>query len=207
VRGAAAISNWLSHVGIGRGMDPAWLDAEGVRMIISSERAKTELGWRPRCPTAADVVARHQAEVPRHLDSRIAFFFRAVDRASRWRPAEDPRNNHRFHLRLTGRDGGDFTIAFENGRILARRGVPRPPEASLLLSTDTFRQLLQGRLDMTTAQLVGAVRLSGNPAAAMVLGGIITSFRAMGVRRGIGGAIAGRLIGWVSRTQPVHDSV
>src|SRR5262249_12712942 len=79
-RSAVALSPWLARLGWGRAMDPSWLDAAGVRMIISSERAKRELGWTPRCPTAVDVMRRYLGEVPRRLDRRLALFFRAVER-------------------------------------------------------------------------------------------------------------------------------
>src|SRR5262249_4819545 len=113
-RGAAAASSWFARLRLARAMDPAWLDAVGVRMIVSSERAKRELGWRPRCPTAASVIARHQSEVPRRLDPRIAFFFSAVERASRKRSPDESRPTPlRVHVRLTGPDGGDIAVEFK----------------------------------------------------------------------------------------------
>src|SRR5262252_4001764 len=63
VRRAATILPRLARLGLGRAMDPGWLDSAAVRMIISSERAKRELGWKPRCPTAVDVIAGYRDEV------------------------------------------------------------------------------------------------------------------------------------------------
>jgi nucleoside-diphosphate-sugar epimerase/putative sterol carrier protein len=200
-RGAAALSPWLAKLGIGQAMDPAWLDSTGVRMIISSERAKRDLGWRPRCPTAADVLKLYAAEVPRRLDPRIALFFRAVERASQSRPADETRPGKvLLHLRLTGPDGGDLTIAFEQGRIAVTRGVPRPPTSALILTTATFRRLIAGQADVTTAQMVGQVRLEGDPTGVMVLGGIVATFRAAGTQPGLRGSFARRLATWFSHT-------
>jgi UDP-glucose 4-epimerase len=196
-RTAAAVSPWLARIGIGQATDPAWLETAGVRMIVSSEKAKRELGWRPRCPTAADVIVRHRAEVPRHLDRRIAFFFRAIERASQKREPDDSRKLV-IHLRLTGPDGGDLTIALERGRIGVRRGVPRPPQAALTLATTTFRKLLAGEADVTTAQMVGQVRLEGDPTAVMVLGSVVAGFRAAGQEPGWRGSAARRLGSWIS---------
>ena len=198
-RAAAVASPWLSRLGIGRAMDPAWLESAGVRMIISSERAKRELGWRPRCKTAVDVIARHQSEVPRGLDPRLALFFRAAERASQMRPPDESRTmSLLLHVRLTGRDGGDLAITFERGRISVRRGVPRPPNAALTLTTATLRRLLAGQTDVTSAQMLGQVRLEGDPTGVMLLGGIVTSFRAAGTQPGFRGALARRLTAWFS---------
>ncbi|HEY3595058.1 MAG TPA: SCP2 sterol-binding domain-containing protein, partial [Polyangiaceae bacterium] len=197
-RGAAAASHLFARLGRGHATDPAWLEAGAVRMIASSERAKRELGWRPRCPTAADVMARYQAEVPRRLDPRIALFFRVVGRASQGRAPDLTRAPLAVHVRLTGADGGDLGLIFAQGRVSVRRGIPRPPGAALILSTDTLRRLLAGRAEMTTAQMTGQLRLEGDPTAAMVLGGIITAFRAAGAATGIRGKLARRAATWFS---------
>ncbi len=200
-RTAAAVTPWLARAGVGRAMDPAWFESVGVRMIISSERAKRELGWKPRCTTAADVIVRHRAEVPERLDRRIALFFRAVERGSQIRPPDETRPGKLcIHLRLTGPDGGDLTIAFEQGRIAVRRGVPRPPDAALILATSTLRKLLAGEADVTSAQMVGQIRLEGDPTAVMVLGGIVAAFRAAGAQPGWRGSVARRLTSWFSHT-------
>jgi len=206
-RAAVRASPFLARLGIGRATDPAWLESTGVRMIISSERAKRELEWRPRCPTAVDVILRHKAEVPRKLDRRIGFFFRTVERASQKREPDDARAaSLRVHLRLTGPDGGDLTIRFEKGRVAVQRGVPRPPDATLVLSTATLRRLLAGQADVTSAQMMGQVRLDGDPTAVMVLGGIVAAFRAAGEEPGLRGAFARRLTSWFSQPREEVDA-
>lgn len=191
----------VAKLTMGRPVDPAWLESAGARMIISSERARRELGWRPRCPTALDVVRRHRIEVARRLDRRIALFFRAIGRAgARSAPDQERGIKLIIHLRLTSKDGGDFAIAIDQGRVAIERGIPRPPNATVTLTTETFRQLLAGQTDVTTAQLVGAVRLEGEPAAAMVLDAIFTGLRAAGARSGWRGMVARRLAAWCSHT-------
>jgi putative sterol carrier protein len=107
----------------------------------------------------------------------------------------------RIHLRLTGRDGGDFAITFERGRVAVRRGIPRPPEGALTMTVATLRRLLAGEADVTTAQMIGEVRLEGDPTATMVLGGIIAGFRAAGTQSGWRGSLARRFTGWLSHTR------
>jgi len=76
--------------------------------------------------------------------------------------------------------------------------VPRPPDATLVLATSTLRRLLAGQADVTSAQMMGQVRLDGDPTAVMVLGGIVTAFRAAGDEPGFRGAVARRLTAWFS---------
>jgi nucleoside-diphosphate-sugar epimerase/putative sterol carrier protein len=200
-RSMAALSPWLSRIGLTRPTDPAWLESTEVRMVVSSERAKRELEWKPRCPTAVDVMRRCAAEVPRRLDRRLEWFFRAAERASRRRPADPSRSGRlSIHLRLTGADGGDLTVIFEQGRISVLRGVPRPPGAALTLSTRTLRRMLGGTADVTMAQMTGEMRVEGDPTAVMVLAGIVTGFRAAGAAPGLRGALARRAGAWFSHS-------
>ena len=202
-RAFVVVTTWFARLGVGRAMDPAWMEHAGARMVISSERAKHELGWRPRCPTAADVIRRHQAEVPRRLDRRVALFFRTVALASRSRRAES-RGSVGFstHLRITGPDGGDRTIVVDQGRLAIRRGVPRPPAATATFTTQTFRRLLTGESDVTTAQMLGELRVEGEPAAFMLLAAIFAGFRAAGTVPGWRGKMMRRLTAWFSRARP-----
>jgi nucleoside-diphosphate-sugar epimerase/putative sterol carrier protein len=198
-----AASPWLARIGIGRAMDPGWLDHAGARMVISSERARRELGWKPRCPTAADVLRHHQTVVPRRLDRRLALFFRLVALASRGRPADAGHGvGFSTHLRITGPDGGDRTIVVDQGHLSIQGGVPRPPAATVTLTSETFRRLLAGEGDVTTAQMVGELRAEGEPAAAMLLAAIFAGFRAAGAVPGWRGRVARRLAAWFSRARP-----
>jgi putative sterol carrier protein len=104
------------------------------------------------------------------------------------------------HVRLTGPDGGDLAIKFELGRVTVSRGVPRPPNAALTLPTSTLRKLLAGQADVTSAQMMGQIRLDGDPTAVMVLGGIVAGFRAAGAEPGWRGSFARRLTAWFSHT-------
>src|SRR5207244_10472324 len=60
--------------------DPGWLAAADFPMVYSSEKARHELGWKPRCPTARDVILRYVETVPRAMDRRLAIWRGLVDR-------------------------------------------------------------------------------------------------------------------------------
>jgi UDP-glucose 4-epimerase len=178
--GARLASRALAATGALRAFDPSWLDALGVAIVPSSARARAELGWKPRAPTARDVVRRYADTVPRALDRRIDVFMRLVAFGARHgaMPEEGRHMTARVHLDLTGPRGGDFAMILENGALRVERGIPRPPGTRVVLSADTFLDLLAGRVDMTTAGMTGKVRVEGEGLASFLFQAMFTTFRA-----------------------------
>src|SRR5262249_3444633 len=145
-------------LGLGRDSDPKWLTAaEGVVLLPTNEKARRELGWKPKCPTASSVIAKYVENHPGKLDRRLDVFFRLVELAgSRGRvPEEGKRLNARIHLQLTGTGGGDFALLLDEGRLRIARQAPRPPSAVITMRARTMLELLAGQTDVTTAQLTG----------------------------------------------------
>ncbi len=173
--------------------DPAWLDQIGVRMIPSSERARTVLGWKPSAPTAADVMRRYAEEAPTRPDRRIERFFKLAGLGGRVRklPPDMARSRARVHLRLAGPAGGDWGLLLEDGRFCVTRGVPRPPTTVLTIRAERFLDALAGRADVTSMLLTGALATEGEPTGAMVLHSLITQWR-----QTVAGAKAPR---WIKR--------
>jgi hypothetical protein len=169
-----------------------------------NERARAELGWRPRCTSAAEVVARHRREVPVLLDARIALFLGLLE--LRARMTEPPREARtitlRIHLGITGARGGDITLSVDAGTLRVRPGIVRPPQAAVWLDHRTFLELCAGRVDFATAQFCGLIRIEGEPLAAMVLQGIFSMFRGASEQPGWRGAAARRLAGWITKGAP-----
>ncbi len=204
VSGAARAIGAVRRVAPNRLIDPGWIAASAIRMVASSERARRELGWKPRCPTAADVLRRFAAEAPRRLDPRIAVFMRMVDAVGRRVPdAEIPKEAQRMslslHLDITGPGGGDFAFTVKEGRPAVKRGIPRPPDATVRLAAATLLDLLSGKQDLATAQLSGKVQLRGEPAGGFVLGGLVTGFRNRQGDKGVRGFAVRRMSNWFSR--------
>jgi UDP-glucose 4-epimerase len=159
--------------------DPAWLAQDAGVMVMSSEKAKRELGWRPSCPSATDVIRRYAADVPRRMDARLAAFFAVAGLAARRQsmPPEVARTSLRIHLALTGPGGGDVAIHVHEGRVRLWRGVPRPPGAIVTIAAATFLDLLRGRADLSICQMTGRIRTEGDPLAVMVVGAMVATFR------------------------------
>ncbi len=60
---AARLSPLAQKLGLGAALDPAWIKYSDAVLVLSSEKAVRELGWKRRCPTALSVMQRVKAEV------------------------------------------------------------------------------------------------------------------------------------------------
>ena len=189
------VSPLLAKLGLMARIDRAWIDANQVQLTFSSAKARRELGWKPRCNTALEVMQRYVATVPGRLDKRLARFFRLVDFSSRMRPPQVELQGFRsrIHLALTGPGGGDGTITIEGARVRVRRGAPGTPTAIITLPAQLLLELLGGRADMTTSQLTGRIRVEGEGHAMMILSGMVGQLRGMATAPGARGR-AGRLV-------------
>jgi nucleoside-diphosphate-sugar epimerase/putative sterol carrier protein len=192
----------LARFGVGQAHDPAWLEDHGAVLLPTSARARAELGWRPRCPTAAEVLRQYLRTVPGRIDPRIRAFFAAIDFFSARMPPERELGGFRsrVHLRLTGRRGGDFSLVVNEGRLQVRPGLPRPPTATITLAAPLLIDLIAGRTDFGSAQLTGKIRVEGEGHAAMLLSGMIAIFRSQtdAAPPGPGRLLARGLLRWVS---------
>lgn len=200
VKGASKALPLLGKLGLGRESDPAWLENTDVPMIISSEKAKAELGWKPKCKTGVDVFKHYADVVPGKTDRRLSVFFRLVSLASRNQelPPEARRLSASVHLALTGANGGDFDLEFRDGHLSAKPGIPRPPTLVVTMKANTMLELLAGRMDYATAQLTGKIRIEGEALASMIVQGVVTGFRDQSQQAGIRGWPGRRLAKWIA---------
>ncbi len=192
-----AITDLVPILGAGESIDPAWQHHSDVDMLISSERAREVLGWRPRCPTAADVVRRYLEVSAGRLDWRIALFMELTDLAAKLRPPEQEDDLGPAHLCLEGRGGGDFILAVTDGRLTISRGVPRPPASVATLAAATWLDLLGGRTTFATAQLTGKIRLEGDTSAGFLIGAILTRLGKETARSGVRGQAVRAVTQWL----------
>ena len=114
-------------------------------------------------------------------------------------PDEARRLSMRIHLALTGPAGGDLTLHLDGGRLRVSPGAPRPPDATVTLRSETFVDLLAGRLDCTTAQLTGKLRVEGEGLAQFVVQGLVAMFRATVAGGGPAGFVTRQLDRWLAR--------
>jgi nucleoside-diphosphate-sugar epimerase/putative sterol carrier protein len=196
LRAARVAERLLTTLRLLRPADPGWSHPVETRLVYSSEKAKRELGWKPKCPTSRSVLERFVQTVPRRLDRRVGVFATVVNRSpgrSELRGMEAS-----IHLELSGPNGGDLSLRARDQRVRIGLGIPRPPDATVKMRADTLLDLLAGKTDLAGAQLEGEVHLEGNGHAGLLLGGVVESFRAAGRQGGFRGASARMLARWIA---------
>ncbi|MEI8254180.1 MAG: NAD-dependent epimerase/dehydratase family protein, partial [Deltaproteobacteria bacterium] len=167
----------VERLGLGEAMDPAWMSVS-TDMQVSSAKARATLGWNPTCPTAIDVMRRFEQTAPQRLDPRIALFVRLAHGASGALSTGPLRSTRaQYHLALTGRTGGDLTVAVDHGHVSVRTGLPRPPDASITLPARALVELLAGRTDPGSLAKRGLLEVHGDPNAEHALGALVQRFR------------------------------
>lgn len=190
------LSGVIEAMGLLPSTDPSWFHVTDVEMIPSSEKARTELGWDPVCKTATDVVQHYQKHAPGKPDRRLRQFVRLANlsryaKVSEGQREEFKRINLQIHLRIRGRGGGDVVLRARDARLTARLGLPAGPDAVLTMNPDTFADLVAGRQDVMSAQMMGRLKLAGEPAATALLGSLFANLQR--------NAKAGGLQGWAAR--------
>jgi UDP-glucose 4-epimerase len=175
---AKALLGLLSRWGIG--IDPAWIRLMTMDLApYDTRRAKEVLGWKPSCPTGADVIRRFVERDPGLMDPRLTLFFKMADLGAQRAPLINDlvHTVSDSHLWLTGPGGGDRTVQIRNGRIRVVPGVPRRPVSVAIIKTSHFLDLLAGRTDFSVAQVTGRLKVEGDPTAAFMVGGMVSVFK------------------------------
>jgi len=198
------IRSVFGRIGVHPPSDDAWLEAQRTELVVSSARARAELGWRPSCPTADSVIRRFVEEVPRRVDRRVAVFMRMAQSAAERVPQSEIPEDARhlaltLHLNLTGPGGGDFQIRVSDGRPSIGPGIPRPLDAVVTMRAETLLEMLSGELDLASARFSGKVKVQGEPFAGFVVSGFVTSFRRSTTLGGARGAASRKLEAWFKR--------
>lgn len=190
-------------------VDPAWFESTGLQpIVVSSERARRELGWRPRWPTTGaalrEIVGRPTACAS--PATRLALGAAAL--ASRL-PGGLPttqtvRNEARsisgaMNLLLEGERPSEWHVSLEDGRSRIVAGLRADARASVRMRDETFHQLIAGTLSYTTAQMTGRVRFHGPGEFAFMPGMLAERFRALGHGEGLRGAPGRAFARWIGR--------
>jgi nucleoside-diphosphate-sugar epimerase/putative sterol carrier protein len=193
----------LEKLGAGEAVDPSWRKEVSARIVPSSERAKTVLGWKPKYPRAVDVIKRCKDVSTGPGDRRITALFRIVNLTGVTRRPFDEAQakgiDARVHLCLTGKGGGDFTIRVENDRAKITFDAPRPPTSVATLPASLFLDMLAGRSSFATAQLTGRVRIEGDPVAGFLLGSMIARYQQLGEIDGVRGVATRAFTKWINQ--------
>ena len=167
-----------AKIGYGSKIDPAWNNIDSP-MLQDCTKAKKLLGWKPNHRTTIDVVSHYLKVANGKMDRRIAacMFLSALAMKIRLFNPQLDRINSVIYIKITGRGGGDFTIAAVNRRLNLTKGIPRPPTSVATLSARTFLDLVGGRDSFETAQAAGNIRIEGDRSAELFFLSLVSRFR------------------------------
>lgn len=161
-------------------VDPSWQQCINIRVRPSSDKAKRELGWAPKYATGSAVMKQYLAAAHGRTDPKISAFLSLVAFGAKHAPP-DPEAagfDSTVHLAITGRGGADYAIRIKDQKLAIEKKVPRPPTSIVTLDTETFRELLAGRMTYATAQVTGRVTIEGDTSGAFVVPTMFARFRA-----------------------------
>ena len=196
----AQLSRLAERMKLGYSFDPAWLKFAGIVMVMSSDKAREKLGWKPRFATSLQVLKGFLKTVPQRTSRPVLWFFRAVYLNGRFGPMypEMVSMNLNILLHLTGPDGGDFSIHVANGRLIARRGIHGRAQSIVTLSADLFRRLLQDRASWSTQQMTGNILAEGQAHGSLVVAALIANFVAQTRKRDWSTMVPRALQRWIA---------
>jgi nucleoside-diphosphate-sugar epimerase len=147
----AALYDILSRLNLHLLSDPSWATRTRAPLIGSSDKAKRELGWSPRYPTAVAVVQQFRAVSPWRLDVWLLVALWMLGRATRHASGSLAGRSGRLFLCLNGPVAGDFSLIVNDGRMRVRAGVPPFPTSTVTMTAALFRDLLAGRASFDDA--------------------------------------------------------
>jgi len=207
--GAKAVRPWRVLLAIHAGLyeilsrldlhllsDPSWATRTRAPLIGSSERAKRELGWSPRYPTAVSVVQQFRAVSPWRLDVWLLLVLWMLGRATRKAPGNLAGRSGRLFLCLNGPVAGDFSLIVEDGTMRARAGAPPAPTSTVTMTATLFRDLLAGRASFDDAVASGEIDWFGADADRDLLKRIVAIPSLRETRGGWRGAAAQLAARW-----------
>lgn len=190
-------------------IDPAWFECTGTYPIaVSSERARRELGWRPRWPTTGAALRAIVGRPTACASPATRLALGAAALASRL-PGGLPasatvRNESRsisgaLNLVLEGERPSEWHLDLEGGRARVVPGLRADARAGVRMRDETFHELIAGALTWTTAQMTGRVRFHGPGEFAFLPGMLAERFRDLGRGEGLRGAPGRAFAGWIAR--------
>ncbi len=194
-REAMRLTKALARLGLSDAVDPAWTEATArSHLEPSSARARSELGWSPRCPTAADVIRRYVRVVPHRMDPRFVAAMNALALLEPGRVRAVLPAGARIHLEIEGPRGGDFGVTVADGRLRVSREAPRPPTARVIVDAVDLGRLLSGTVSFEQGRREGRIEVEGDEAVAGGFGALLAGLRQSEGLRGVILDRVGRLL-------------
>jgi UDP-glucose 4-epimerase len=182
--GYRVLDRCLKSVGLALAYDASWLTkTQGVALVMSSERAKRELGWSPRYPTAASVLTRFLAIAPRRLNFRLFMALQLLRWKGRRSRIKPDNCSAAVYLCVDGEYGGDFSLICSDRRISIRAGAPPLPSGTIRTSSSILLQILAGHISLDDACSRGDLSIEGNEDGRLILNWMVDTITNLKARK------------------------
>jgi len=99
-------------------------------------------------------------------DSVAGFFSALKDKVD---PNKVAGINAVYQFKISGDNGGDWTIALKDGHVDVSQGEVESPDITISTSDTDWLDIVNGTLNPTTAFLTGRVKVQGDPSLALKL--------------------------------------
>jgi putative sterol carrier protein len=67
-----------------------------------------------------------------------------------------------FQFRITGSGGGDWTVSIKDGACAVHEGVHEKPTTIIIMGTEDFLSMIQGKLKAMVAYTSGKLKIEGD---------------------------------------------
>jgi len=150
---------------------------------VTAERARRELGWRPRFATTAEVLRELGNTSTSRASVQTKVIFGAMAEITRWRgglpvPADRATELRSFagavDIILGGERPSSWHLIIGRDRIGVGRGRAPQARAAVRLDENVLFELLSGELAYPVATMTGLLRFSGDAGMSMLIGGFFT---------------------------------
>lgn len=102
--------------------------------------------------------------------------FEMIDAALKHDPSATKGKEGVFEFQLKDDEDGTYQIIIDNDGARAVKGAEEKAACTLIVSTDDFRQMVDGTLNPTAAFMGGKLKIKGNMGLALKLQTILNSF-------------------------------
>src|SRR5690625_2393176 len=85
--------------------------------------------------------------------------------------------NATYSFKITGEDGGDFGVEFNEGVATIVKGGIGGADCTIIVSSDNFKKLIQGNINSAAAVMSGRIKIKGNVGLAMKLEELLKEFQ------------------------------